>query len=722
MPQLPTPGSDDGQWGDILNAFLRVAHNDDGSLKVPPIPLSNKGQPQGVAELDSVGTVPSAQLGSGSANSSTFLRGDGSWESTPTASNATASTPGLVQLAGDLTGTATNPLIADGAISNSKISGSANIAQSKILNLASDLSSKLDKSGDTMTGGLTISTNTAPLYLGDTNNSSVYESYNGRTYVGYDAAGFAVLQGGTSKGIEFNVNNSTFGSGTVAVVDTTGKWGFLASGNTPTHTLTLGSTATGLAHYNTADQTTNYELGRLYWGSNAWTLRTDALGTGNTRDIILSQGGATVVTVGATTSAAMQVTRTSTAIANLFHVTATSLVGSSGTQTALFINPPVNQSGTAAYSMFTINPIVSATGSGTSYLMDIQVNGSPRFQVAASATATNNTLVSAVNGSGDVALSIQNNATTANETASLLFYTTTNLATPFGRVRVTRVDGANSRMSLGPVTTSAIANHIQMYGDTGLMSLGAGSTPANGLVTIGTSTTTAAGGLYFGTDVNLYRSAANTLKTDDAFESASTIRAVNRYYLTNSGSNFPGMERYADTDSGFAYDYFYRKRTTGGTTLNNDVLGAFGFRGHDGTNYINGDGARIQAAAAEDFTSSVYSAHIDIVNNNVGTATAVTTWRFAAGGVLQSRVTGTTGGLSFGSGSTQDTNLYRSAANVLQTDDAFVIGSNRLNIATAKTPASASDTGTTGDFAWDTNYVYVCVATNTWKRSGLSSW
>lgn len=47
---------------------------------------------------------------------------------------------------------------------------------------------------------------------------------------------------------------------------------------------------------------------------------------------------------------------------------------------------------------------------------------------------------------------------------------------------------------------------------------------------------------------------------------------------------------------------------------------------------------------------------------------------------------------------------------------------NVINVATAKTPSSASDTGTTGDIAWDTNYVYVCTATNTWKRSALSTW
>ena len=31
--RLPTPGSDDGTWGDVLNDFLNVEHNADGTLK-----------------------------------------------------------------------------------------------------------------------------------------------------------------------------------------------------------------------------------------------------------------------------------------------------------------------------------------------------------------------------------------------------------------------------------------------------------------------------------------------------------------------------------------------------------------------------------------------------------------------------------------------------------------------------------------------------------------
>jgi hypothetical protein len=42
--------------------------------------------------------------------------------------------------------------------------------------------------------------------------------------------------------------------------------------------------------------------------------------------------------------------------------------------------------------------------------------------------------------------------------------------------------------------------------------------------------------------------------------------------------------------------------------------------------------------------------------------------------------------------------------------------------ATVAAPATAGASGTVGQVAYDTSYIYMCVATNTWKRAALSSW
>lgn len=50
------------------------------------------------------------------------------------------------------------------------------------------------------------------------------------------------------------------------------------------------------------------------------------------------------------------------------------------------------------------------------------------------------------------------------------------------------------------------------------------------------------------------------------------------------------------------------------------------------------------------------------------------------------------------------------------------VNSDALRLRTPKTPTSATDTCDQGEVSWDVDYVYVCIATNTWKRNGLSTW
>ena len=50
------------------------------------------------------------------------------------------------------------------------------------------------------------------------------------------------------------------------------------------------------------------------------------------------------------------------------------------------------------------------------------------------------------------------------------------------------------------------------------------------------------------------------------------------------------------------------------------------------------------------------------------------------------------------------------------------VNSDTVRVRTAKTPASATAAGNAGDICWDSSYVYVCVATNTWKRAAIATW
>lgn len=50
------------------------------------------------------------------------------------------------------------------------------------------------------------------------------------------------------------------------------------------------------------------------------------------------------------------------------------------------------------------------------------------------------------------------------------------------------------------------------------------------------------------------------------------------------------------------------------------------------------------------------------------------------------------------------------------------INDDKVRVRNPKTPASATDSGNAGEIAWDTDYIYVCTATNTWKRAALTTW
>jgi lysophospholipase L1-like esterase len=50
------------------------------------------------------------------------------------------------------------------------------------------------------------------------------------------------------------------------------------------------------------------------------------------------------------------------------------------------------------------------------------------------------------------------------------------------------------------------------------------------------------------------------------------------------------------------------------------------------------------------------------------------------------------------------------------------INDDSVRVRTSQTPASAGATGLAGEIAWDASYIYVCTATNTWKRVAIATW
>jgi hypothetical protein len=116
-----------------------------------------------------------------------------------------------------------------------------------------------------------------------------------------------------------------------------------------------------------------------------------------------------------------------------------------------------------------------------------------------------------------------------------------------------------------------------------------------------------------------------------------------------------------------------------------------------------------------DWTTTANTATISTKNLGTGTARDLK----IAGGVNTNIDCGGGGSTKLYWAGTQKLSVGSATSTFSNT---LVLSASNLRQATSVTPASATATGTTGDIQWDANYIYVCTATNTWKRAALATW
>lgn len=202
------------------------------------------------------------------------------------------------------------------------------------------------------------------------------------------------------------LTNETGSSGGVRLLygSTIGLWlntnGLVTIGNTtPTHSLTLPSTSTGIAIYHTTDQTINYERLRIFDSSGVMTILTERGGTGTSRPLQLQQNtGGSVYTIqidknsNSSSVGAVSFSAGASNYITAFNFGTTGSSASSGIQGIVLINPTITQTSTAGYTALIINPTESTTGSGIKLLVDFQLGGSSKFNIANDGTITSSNL------------------------------------------------------------------------------------------------------------------------------------------------------------------------------------------------------------------------------------------------------------------------------------------------------------------------------------------
>jgi hypothetical protein len=121
------------------------------------------------------------------------------------------------------------------------------------------------------------------------------------------------------------------------------------------------------------------------------------------------------------------------------------------------------------------------------------------------------------------------------------------------------------------------------------------------------------------------------------------------------------------------------------------------FNNTGGTHYIGTD-----SSAGGSFFSGASTAYSMVVTAQSGRDL------FIGSGAKFIKMAHTTGDLTFPNGTATFAGAVTVAGTVIHTLSA--------------TPASASAAGTVGTMSWDANYIYICTATNTWKRVAIATW
>ena len=211
-------------------------------------------------------------------------------------------------------------------------------------------------------------------------------------------------------------------------------------------------------------------------------------------------------------------------------------------------------------------------------------------------------------------------------------------------------------------------------------------------------------------------------------------------FQENHSAFAQGADYYTHADEGFRSPYINFNKSKGTQAAPTpitytgvyeaDSIGGINFGGWDGSSY--GVGAAIYTNNDEDWTPTAHGAHLSIYGTFSGVLTQDQIMQF---GGKDATGTGSPQGniismrpISFRGNTPSSPAIYYTinppSIKMRTADDSadvpLTVGS--LAVTTPHTPVTSFEPCDVGTIAWDANFVYVCVATNTWRRSALAAW
>jgi hypothetical protein len=224
------------------------------------------------------------------------------------------------------------------------------------------------------------------------------------------------------------------------------------------------------------------------------------------------------------------------------------------------------------------------------------------------------------------------------------------------------------------------------------VNVGIGTSSPTGLLTVATATAGTAADFVIGNPANLWSIKTGT--TTNALTIVDTQFSAERFRIDTIGNVGIGT---SVIDS----------RLTIKATASGDA--AFQIKRYDNDNayqvglgqrFVSGNGGVLDIFAASGaLTGNLTSSQLAMTVGHAGAGIG-----YSDPGTARLAVNG-----NVGIGTTSPTTLLD-------------VNADTVRVRTARTPASATATGATGEICWDANYVYVAVGTNTWKRAALSTW
>lgn len=145
------------------------------------------------------------------------------------------------------------------------------------------------------------------------------------------------------------------------------------------------------------------------------------------------------------------------------------------------------------------------------------------------------------------------------------------------------------------------------------------------------------------------------------------------------------------------------------------------------TNFLAGDGTYKAVSGSSKWTADTYGINYQSGNVGIGSVSASSA-HLTSGSFTSSTIVGIVGlsNSEIGISGASNTNIgVRGTSGSSFGGDFTGLGcrATKFYVSSLNTaPASSTATGTTGEIRFTSDYIYVCVATNTWKRTQISTW